>query len=922
MRLFSSIFFILSFHALMAQSTIKKILEHKDLVSWNKLSQIQLSRSGDFLLYKVANESTDPCVVIRNVTTQNELKIARASEGRFFGDRLAVIRVKVPLDTLRNLKRRKVAEADLPKDSCYLVNLKTFGIEKLYGIKTWKVTDAVDGSVLGIHLEPLKKTASDTSKVKSKTKAENKDNGSKLIVFQDDQRKEFTFVKDFSLAEKSTSLMFLSMGADSVNKNKLYYVAENGLGTEPILLKESVESLKNLVLHPRGKGCSFMLDLDTSKTNVNRKLQLYFWNNGLLKLVRTDDITNSGLLLSESTAPSFNLKTSNLLFGAAKPLAVQDTNMVPDEVVNVEVWNSVQGKLYTQQNVDVEKDKKKAWLYSYDYQSDSIFQLTDDNFGFARYGDSLDLKHVVVYENKATQVQTAWEGRARVDVSEKNLFTGKLTPVLKNSVAMPNLSPNGKFLYWYDPVDTSWNTYRLSTSVYKKVAGNALSIFCDIENDVPDYPGAYGLATWSSNDQWLFIYDEFDIWKIDPQGQKKPENITNGRSKNTAYRYVNLESENNFLGNRDSILLHYVNKETLQEGYAWYQLSTKSIIPIFYENMHFTQRPVFSRNCESILFSKESFVQFPDWYLVLQKNFGQAQRVTLANPQQKEYNWGSIEIVKWKGPNGKLLKGLLVKPSDFDPTKKYPMLVNFYEKESDNVLNHRAPEAARSSINYPFYASRGYVIFNPDITYETGFPGKSALEVVESGVKYVLSKGFVNPKKVGIQGHSWGGYQIAYILTKSRLFACAESGAPVVNMTSAYGGIRWETGLSRMFQYEKQQSRIGASLWEKREQYIENSPLFEMDKVTTPVLIMSNDKDGHVPWYQGIEYFMALRRLNKPAWLLNYNGEPHWPVKLQNRIDFNIRMQQYFDYYLKDAPMPSWMKEEMKAYEKGIIKGY
>lgn len=214
------------------------------------------------------------------------------------------------------------------------------------------------------------------------------------------------------------------------------------------------------------------------------------------------------------------------------------------------------------------------------------------------------------------------------------------------------------------------------------------------------------------------------------------------------------------------------------------------------------------------------------------------------------------------------------------------------------------------------------MIFNPDIEYETGHPGQSALEAVESGVRHILSMGYVDPARIGIQGHSWGGYQIAYILTKSKLFKCAESGAPVVNMTSAYGGIRWETGLSRMFQYEKQQSRIGATLWENREQYIENSPLFEMDKVNTPVLILSNDKDGHVPWYQGIEYFMALRRLGKPAWLLNYNGEPHWPVKLPNRIDFNIRMQQYFDYYLQNAAMPQWMKVEMKAYEKGIVNGY
>ena len=214
------------------------------------------------------------------------------------------------------------------------------------------------------------------------------------------------------------------------------------------------------------------------------------------------------------------------------------------------------------------------------------------------------------------------------------------------------------------------------------------------------------------------------------------------------------------------------------------------------------------------------------------------------------------------------------------------------------------------------------MIFNPDVTYRIGYPGPSCEEDVLSGVKALTRDGYIDTTKMGIQGHSWGGYQIAHLLTKTDIFKCAEAGAPVVNMTSAYGGIRWESGMSRMFQYEKTQSRIGATLWEKPELYLENSPLFNIDKVNTPVLIMHNDGDGAVPWYQGIEYYTALRRLGKETWLLNYNGEPHWPVKWQNRLDFNIRMEQYFDHYLMDKPMPQWMVKGIPALEKGINKGY
>jgi Dipeptidyl aminopeptidases/acylaminoacyl-peptidases len=204
------------------------------------------------------------------------------------------------------------------------------------------------------------------------------------------------------------------------------------------------------------------------------------------------------------------------------------------------------------------------------------------------------------------------------------------------------------------------------------------------------------------------------------------------------------------------------------------------------------------------------------------------------------------------------------------------------------------------------------------VPYRIGYPGESAYNAVLSGVTSLIDEGFVDKDNIGLQGHSWGGYQIAHIITKTDLFKCAEAGAPVVNMFSAYGGIRWGSGRSRMFQYERTQSRIGATIWDKPLRYLENSPLFFLDKINTPVLILHNDEDGAVPWYQGIEFFVGMRRLGKPAWLLNYNGEPHWPLKLQNRKDFQLRLAQFFDYYLQGAAQPRWMAEGVPATEKGI----
>jgi dipeptidyl aminopeptidase/acylaminoacyl peptidase len=275
------------------------------------------------------------------------------------------------------------------------------------------------------------------------------------------------------------------------------------------------------------------------------------------------------------------------------------------------------------------------------------------------------------------------------------------------------------------------------------------------------------------------------------------------------------------------------------------------------------------------------------------------------------------QLVKWKAYTGKTAEGVLYLPEDFDSKKKYPMIVYFYERNNQTLHNYLAPSPTPSRLNIPFFVSRGYVVFVPDIWYKKGYPGQGAYDYIVSGTRAMVQKGFIDSTRIGLQGQSWGGYQIAYLITKTNLYAAAWAGAPVVNMTSAYGGIRWGAGINRQFQYEKTQSRIGANLWERPDLYIKNSPLFELNKVKTPIVIMSNDADDAVPWYQGIEMFTAMRRLSKPIWMLVYNNEAHNLVERKNRKDIQIREQQFFDHYLKGAPMPIWMSKGLPAIMKG-----
>ena len=441
--------------------------------------------------------------------------------------------------------------------------------------------------------------------------------------------------------------------------------------------------------------------------------------------------------------------------------------------------------------------------------------------------------------------------------------------------------------------------------------------FYDELNDRPMHPRPSGQMIWTDIDE-LIVYDHYDLWKLNPR-TGVTEQLTKGRATDTRYRYVSLDNEVKSLPGDTTILLRYFNRENKTEGYASFYLGSYKLEKLVGGPKGYN-KIIKAKDSDDIIFTSEDFDEFPDWNHS-NLTFQDPQKISNANPQQKEYDWGSMELYDWTDKKGVVRKALLAKPDNFIPGKKYPLIVNFYEKSSDRLYSHRAPYAHRSTINYTYYTNRGYVVFNPDIYYEDGYPGQSCYDAVMTSVDALLKEGFVDEDRMGLQGHSWGGYQIAHLLTKTNRFKCAEAGAPVVNMVSAYGGIRWRTGMSRMFQYEKTQSRLGATLWERPDLYLQNSPIFNMDKVETPVLILHNDKDGAVPWYQGIEYFVALRRLDKPAWMLNYNDEPHWPVKRQNRMDFNLRMEQFFDHYLKGSAIPVWMKEGVPAVEKGLNDG-
>jgi len=922
---FTSLLIFISFYTF-AQ---KKVLDHKDFELWNSIKNQTISSNGDFVMYSLEKGEKDSYLKIKDAKATLVFEHERAEKGQFtYNSEFALFTITPWKDSIKELKRKKVKKEKLPKDSIGIYNLSNKSLAKIGNIKSYKIPEKWSGS-LAYLLEDLEAAKIEKDSTKSEPKQNDKkkakkkvgkDNGYHLIVrdLVTSKQDTFKFVTDYTFAKEAKMLAFTTTGEDSITEASVYV-----LNLENNKLSQVFEAKKakyyQLNLSDTGKKLGFVVDTDTTKVQV-RPNELYVWSEGKAKAEKLVDAVSApnGFRVSSDGNIRFSKDETKMYFGLAKPPIVKDTTLLDEEIVNVEVWTYNEPRLYTVQELQVKNDLKKSYVTTINFNNNNnLVQLATEAYPDAEIGNEGNSEYALISTSESYELESQWTGASMRDYAIVNVNTGKVVKALEKIRGRVRLSPAGNYAFGYNVLDSTWFTYSIKTAKYTALTKGQL--FYDELNDSPDYPRSYGSAGWNGNDDALILYDRYDIWSFNPDNGISKK-LTNGRKNLIVYRYIKLNKEARFIDRSKKWLLSTFNELNKDAGY--YELNPrnnkgKQLLTGSYK----FSDPIKAKNNDHLIFTRQSFQEFPD-IRYTNSSFKTQTKISDANPQQNEYNWGTIELVNWTSLDGVKLTGMLVKPENFNPDKKYPMLVNFYERSSNSLNSYKIPAPGRSTINYSFYASRGYVIFNPDVVYREGYPGESAYNCVIPGVTSIVEKGFIDKDNIGVQGHSWGAYQIAYLVTRTNIFKAAEAGAPVVNMISAYGGIRWWTGLSRQFQYEHTQSRLGGSPWEYPARYIENSPIFNVDKIHTPLLIMHNDADGHVPWYQGIEFFTALRRLGKPAWFLNYNGEPHWPLKMQNRKDFNIRMAQFFDYYLKGAQKPVWMERGVPAIEKGINQGY
>ena len=874
-----------------------KSLTIDDLVTWQRITDREISDNGKWVACKMEPWEGDATVYLYAAQGQETATFSPADKFAFSASSGYLVVTQTPgKSTVDSLKILKTKEDKMPMNTLVIYSVAGKK-ETIDSLKTFKLADEADW----IAYQRGRKDST-------------------LYVRSLDGSKTFQFptVTDFQFAKKSDMLYYTSAAEGEAGIFTLN--PEKG---SPALIKEGKGVFKQTTFDEKGERLAFLYCADKDSSYKALSLWLSEHNAPAKEIAtRGNKAFPAEWVINENGMLQFSKSASRLFFGTSPEPRQKDTTQLAENRPNVQVWSWDEPVQYTVQNYNKEKDLKKSYQAVYNLGNGSIFQLANEELPNIQLGNEGDAALALLSTSRPYSLSSMWEARTRSDYYTVSLDNGERKQIAKADYGRFRLSPQGKYAYWYGETDSCWYTIALAEGKRYRLTTPESFPAWDEENDVPNHPYAHGAAGWTANDQSLLIYDRYDIWKFDPTAATSPINLTvNGRKEKLSYRLEQLDKEARFIDLGKPQLLKGFNETT--KGYGFYnaRLSAPAAPKTLLAGNYMLRSINKAKNTDDVIYTMETFQQYPDiHYSTLA--FKKSVQVTHGDKQQEGFIWGTAELVSWISLDGRPLEGVIYKPANFDPNKKYPMMVNFYERNSETLYNYRMPEPHRSTIDYHLYNSNEYIIFNPDIRYVDGYPGESCYNCLMPGITMMIAKGYIDEKGIGAQGHSWGGYQVAYLATRTNLFSAIESGAPVVNMFSAYGGIRWGSGMARSFQYEHTQSRLGATPWSSPLRYLENSPLFTMDKVQTPILIMHNDADGHVPWYQGIEYFVAMKRLGKPCWLLNYTGEPHWPTNMANRIDFQRRMFQFFNHYLKNQKMPKWMSEGVPAVEQPFELGY
>jgi len=603
----------------------------------------------------------------------------------------------------------------------------------------------------------------------------------------------------------------------------------------------------------------------------------------------------------------------------APPPKKDDNEKLPEMVI----WHWKDKRMQSQQQVQESRDKNFNYLAIYHVKDKKFVRLADDNLKSVSFAP--EYKFAIGRDNQKYELIGNLEGRRYQDIYVVNTKTGEKKLALEKNRWFYSSSPNGTHFLYYE--DGNFHTYDMAAGKSYNITKNVPTSFVNEEDDhnVKNPPTrSFG---WTKDDASVLLNNNWDIWNVPVHGGKAVNLTIDGKEKGIRYRSrTRLDPKEKGIDLSKLMYVTAYEEWTKKAGIALVKGKKPNVKMLLWDDATFSGLRK-AKNADVFLYIKQTYKDYPDYY-VTNSSLKNGVKITNANPQQKDFFWSSgSRLVDFTSDKGKKLQAALYLPANYEEGKSYPTIVYIYEKLSQSLNRYSSPRVGGYSQAY--YTSHGYAVLTPDITYEVNDPGMSSVWCVLPAIEAAAKTGIVDKNKVGIHGHSWGGYQSSFLVTQTDIFKAVVTGAPLTNMISMYSSVYWNSGSANQPIFESSQGRFYGGYWDNLDAYTRNSPVYFAKNVKTPMIILHNDKDGAVDWNQGIEYFNTLRRLNKPVVMLQYKGENHGVRKPENRKDYTVRMKEFFDHYLKRKEAPKWwtdgvkhldMKDHLKERQKLIKK--
>jgi dipeptidyl aminopeptidase/acylaminoacyl peptidase len=948
------IFLFLPAYSALSEENVPKVPrpleEIQDILAWKSIRSPTISNDGLWFAYRLSPQEGDGEVIIRKTKEEKEYTFPAGEAVGFSQDIVFSEDSKWVAFTVYP-KREEAKKLKKQKKKVYnnvtILNLESG--EKTEFEKIHRFDYSGENSAwLALHKYPPETKAVPSENDKDQDKWQ----GSDLIIHELSTGSDLNIgnVAEFAFDKKGNWLAWI---VDAQEKSGNGIQLRN-MKTGVILPLDSDKAVyKRLTWTEEGDGLAVLKgnNDDDYENKLYCLLGVYrFGTDAPLKIVydpKEDENFPENMTISPNRNPSWTEDLTGILFGIHKtekkekneaeeedkgekekeppPKKPENKEEIDKEdLPDLVIWHWLDKRLQSMQQVQEQRDKNFSYLCLLRVEDKKFIRLADESVREVTAAPKQ--RWAIGTDNQKYQLMGNLDGRRYQDIYVYNLKTGEKKSALEKCRWYFGPSPDGTHFLYYQ--DGNYYTYDMTTDKKFNITQDVPTSFIDREDDhnvidPPIYPYYFG---WAKDGISVLLYDNWDVWNIPVHG-RGGENLTiNGKKEGIRYqRRFQLDPDEKGIDLAKPLYISAYGEWTKKGGVARVDKGAPGAEMLLWDDAAFSITK--AKKAEVYLYSKQTYKDYPDYY-VTDNSLKKGRRITEANPQQGEYLWsdGSI-LLDYESSKGDKLQAALFLPAKYEEGKKYPTIVYIYEKLSQGLNRYYAPSAR--GFNKSVYTSRGYAVLMPDIVYDVNDPGMSSVWCVIPALDAAIATGVVDKDRVGIHGHSWGGYQTAFLITQTDAFRAAAAGAPLTNMISMYSSIYWNSGSANQPIFESSQGRFEGGYLENIDAYTRNSPVYFAENVTTPLLLLHNDKDGAVDWNQGIEYFNTLRRLKKPVVMLQYVGENHGLRKPANQKDYTIRMREFFDHHLMGKSMPKWLEEgishldqeeHIKEKTKQIIK--